>query len=63
MTKRFDLAGGGPWSEKAGATYAPASCVGFVPSDRVTGAPWMPQILITGRSLVVPDSHVARVLN
>jgi len=57
LTKRFDLAGWGPWSEKAGAIYAhaPAWALSRVIALRVH--------LDNGPLRVVPNSHGVGVLS
>jgi len=62
LTKRFDLAGWGPWSEKAGSIYAhaPAWALSRVIALRVHLDASDPD---NGPLRVVPDSHVTGVLN
>jgi ectoine hydroxylase-related dioxygenase (phytanoyl-CoA dioxygenase family) len=62
LTRRFDLAGWGPWSEKAGAVYAhaPASALSRVIALRIH---LDASDADNGPLRVIPGSHVAGVLN
>ncbi len=62
LAERFDLAGWGPWSEKAGATYAhaPARALSRVIALRVH---LDASIADNGPLRVVPGSHLAGVLS
>jgi ectoine hydroxylase-related dioxygenase (phytanoyl-CoA dioxygenase family) len=62
LTRRFDAVGWGPWSEKAGATYAhaPASALSRVIALRVH---LDASVIDNGPLRVVPGSHLGGVLS